>query len=264
MKIAWSTDPHLDHSPTDWMKDFFSKLNDEHPDLVLLGGDFTQGNTFDHYAEIWATSVRSPTLFVLGNHDFYFSSIMETRQRAARLVEHGMNYLSNGLIVHVDEETAIVGHDVWYDARNGNPKSRFELTDFSAIRDLKHLYPKSLLTNRLRELGDESALYFSNLLPNVLAKYKNVIVLTHVPPFVESCKYRGEPSSQDTLPFFSCQVVGRVLTDLMTQHPDRKMLVLSGHTHDDARVQILPNLTSWVGRAFYGQPKFEILDNLPF
>jgi len=261
-KIAWVTDPHLDHCGSDVLNEFFAKLGAMNPDIVLLGGDFAQGDTFDYYVDLWSSNVSVPTYFVLGNHDFYFSSIKEVRDKSIAL--KGIKYLGIGTIVPIDDDTSLIGHDVWYDVRNGNTRSNFEMTDFSVIRDLKHLHPKSLLFNKIKDLGDESAWYFSNILPKVFADYNNVIVLTHVPPFEEACMYRGRPTAPDTLPFFSCQIVGKVLKDTMTSNPDKKMLVLSGHTHDEAKSVILPNLSIRVGRAFYGQPRFEILNPILF
>jgi predicted MPP superfamily phosphohydrolase len=48
--------------------------------------------------------------------------------------------------------------------------------------------------------------------------------------------------------------VGEVLLEVADAHPDRELLVLCGHTHGGAGVQVRPNLRVVVGAAEYGQP----------
>jgi len=48
--------------------------------------------------------------------------------------------------------------------------------------------------------------------------------------------------------------VGEALREIMLARPDREMLVVCGHTHDAADVQVLPNLRVLVGAAEYGNP----------
>jgi hypothetical protein len=56
---------------------------------------------------------------------------------------------------------------------------------------------------------------------------------------------------------------GEVLRDLMTQHPDRHMTVLCGHTHSAGRVQVLSNLEVLTGAAEYGQPAIQKILTVP-
>jgi hypothetical protein len=42
----------------------------------------------------------------------------------------------------------------------------------------------------------------------------------------------------------------------MAEHPDRRLTVLSGHTHGGGRYEILPNLTAWTLGTRYGEPRW--------
>ena len=108
---------------------------------------------------------------------------------------------------------------------------------------------------KLHALGDEAAAHLRAVLPDALARFKHVVVLTHVPPFREACWHEGKVSDDNWLPFFSCKAVGDALVEAMIAAPDRQMTVLCGHTHGGARVQILPAEPAGDDRrARYGQP----------
>jgi hypothetical protein len=81
-----------------------------------------------------------------------------------------------------------------------------------------------------------------------------VIVLTHVPPFRESCWYQGHVSNDEWLPFFACQAVGDALREIMTSRPHCRLTVYCGHTHNSGTAQVLPNLLVFTGAAEYGVP----------
>ena len=83
------------------------------------------------------------------------------------------------------------------------------------------------------------------------------IVLTHVPPFRESCWHQGRISDDDWLPYFTCRAVGDALLEIMQARPDRDLTVLCGHTHGEGQAEILPNLRVWTGGADYGKPRVE-------
>jgi hypothetical protein len=132
------------------------------------------------------------------------------------------------------------------------------LNDFFLIEELAGLRRTELLA-RLNTLGDEAAEHFRCVLPEALEEAEHVVVLTHVPPFLESAWHDGRYCDADWLPFFSCQAVGRVLAEFMGRHTTRKMTVLCGHTHGGGISQILPNLVTITGPAQYGRP---VIQNL--
>jgi Icc-related predicted phosphoesterase len=95
------------------------------------------------------------------------------------------------------------------------------------------------------------------VLKPALEAFPRVILLTHVPPFRESCWHEGRISSDDFLPHFTCKAVGDVLLEIVESRRDRELTVLCGHTHGRGEVEILPNLRVVTGGAEYGKPELQ-------
>jgi hypothetical protein len=114
---------------------------------------------------------------------------------------------------------------------------------------------KSERLAKLHALGDEAADHFRAVLPEALSRFRHVVVLTHVPPFRESCWHEGRISDDNWLPFFfACKAVGDTLRDAMAAAPNGQMTVLYGHTHGSGEAEILPNLRVLTVGAVYGKP----------
>ena len=77
---------------------------------------------------------------------------------------------------------------------------------------------------------------------------------THVPPFAESCWYKGQASDGTWTPFFSSKATGDALLRLAHDFPDVQFTTLCGHTHSEGRFQAADNLCVYTGRATYGAP----------
>jgi 3',5'-cyclic AMP phosphodiesterase CpdA len=261
MRLAWATDIHLDHASEGARRKFCESVN-ERADAVLITGDISESHILGSSLTMLAELIVRPIYFVLGNHDFYRGSVASTR----RIVDHvvsdtkGLVYLSQAGVVPLTRETALVGHDGWADGRLGDLYgSDVILNDFLLIDELKHWraqyeLDKPALRRALETLGDEAATYLKGVLPAAAEKYPCVIVATHIPPFREAAWFRGSPSADDYLPFFSCKAVGDVLVDAAPKHPACQFLVLCGHTHDGSEVQVLENLRVLTGPAEYGKP----------
>jgi hypothetical protein len=95
------------------------------------------------------------------------------------------------------------------------------------------------------------------VLPDALARFREVLVLTHVPPFREACWHEGRISDDAWLPHFACQAAGEVLAGALAARPDCRMTVLCGHTHSPGEAQVLPNLRVLTGGARYGEPRVQ-------
>ena len=68
--IVFIADPHLRASNINNTREIIQKINDLHPSMVLIGGDFTYENGEDlSLNEIWS-EVDAPVYAVLGNHDY--------------------------------------------------------------------------------------------------------------------------------------------------------------------------------------------------
>lgn len=124
------------------------------------------------------------------------------------------------------------------------------------IAELKRL-TKNALLQKIQALGDEGASHLKRVLRKALSNSEHIVVLTHVPPFMEASLYNGNPGDAQWLPFFACKAAGTVLKNAMRQYPDKKMTVLCGHTHGGGITQILPNLTVYTGAAEYVNPRIQ-------
>ncbi len=106
----------------------------------------------------------------------------------------------------------------------------------------------------LKALADESAGHLRRVLPLALAQYRDVVLVTHVPPFREACWHEGGISNDQWLPHFTCHATGQVIMEIMPAHPDNRLTVLCGHTHGQGETQPLQNVQVVTGGAQYGAP----------
>jgi predicted phosphohydrolase len=259
MRAVWVNDIHLDFLDRDAVDSYLLSVVRERPEVLLVGGDISTASLVEPHLQRIEELLDVPICFVLGNHDFYHGSIARVRRKVRDLCERSerLHWLNLTGVFPLTRETALVGHDGWGDARLGNYKTtQVELSDFFLIDDLR-AKERSELVEILRGLGDETADHFRAVLPEALASFPNVVVLTHVPPFPEATWYDGKVSNDDWLPFFCCKAAGDVLTEQMSKHPESTLTVLCGHTHGEGEVQILPNLRVVTGGARYQHPQIQ-------
>ena len=258
MKVLWLTDVHLDFPDANGLERFYRKLEKATADAILISGDIGQAPTVIEFLRQIQIAAQCPVYFVFGNHDYYYGSIASVRAQAARVFTSGpIKYASLAGIIPLTQTVCCVGHDGWGDSRNGNfLGSNVLLNDFELISELAGL-PKLSLQKKLMQLGDEATMHLRTVLPDALAAFQHVILLTHVPPFPESAWWQGKPSGSDFLPFFSCKAMGDVLMEFIQKYPKKQMTVLCGHTHGSGIARILPNLIVYTGSARYGYPKIQ-------
>ncbi len=259
MKIIWTTDPHLNLIDSAKFDVFCHKITSTHPDAVLLGGDIADSTSLADKLLSLEKKIQCPIYFVLGNHDYYHSSIGSVREQVQKKINNSpyLQYLTDTGIVKLTSNTCLLGHDSWSDGRYGDySNSNIRLNDYVMIKELTDLNKQERL-EKLNKLGDEAAGFFREQLSQALLNFQHVLILTHVPPFAESCWHEGNLSSTDFLPHFSCKATGDLFIEIMSQHPDKNMTVLCGHTHSEGIAQILPNLVVMTGAAAYGEPKIQ-------
>lgn len=264
-RIAWAVDIHLNFLNSKKTQQFLNTIAGNAPDALLIGGDIGEAPSITQYLQLIEAEVQCPIYFVLGNHDFYYGSIHEVRWKVEELVSKSdrLHWLPLSGIVELTDKTCLVGHDSWADGRFGNYKqSTIVLNDYRVISELSGLDRMVELLPILNKLGDESAEYLGGLLPDALPRYRNVIVLTHVPPFKGACWHQGKVSDDNWLPHFSCKAVGSVLARCMKEFSDHRMTVLCGHTHSAGKSRLLSNLQVYTGGAEYGRPKLQEMLNI--
>lgn len=259
MRIAWLTDIHLNFLGAAKIADFLGQVSDQRPDAVLVGGDIAEAPTLFVYLEKIHDALTCPIYFVLGNHDYYFGSILRIREKLKVFCRDlpRLTWLGDASVVKLTDTVGLVGHDGWADARLGDyERSLVMMHDYHLIEELAGA-DKATRWPLLREMGDRVAEHVRGVLPRALAAFPHVFFLTHVPPFREACCYRGQISNDDWLPHFTCFAAGQAMLEIMRAFPERNLTVLCGHTHGTAECRPLANLRVITGGAEYGAPAIQ-------
>ena len=171
-----------------------------------------------------------------------------------------LTYLTAMRVLELTPNTAIIGHDGWPDGRLGDyENTEVILNDHLLIAEISKWFEgfeldKRGLSKTMVALADEAAQHFRDVLNEAASRYSNIVAITHVPPFREAALYQGKVSGDDFLPYFACKIVGDVLREVMQANPQSHLLVLCGHTHDRAELQVLDNLCVLTGEARYKKP----------
>ena len=258
-RLVWTTDLHLDHAATSEWDRWVGGITALRPDAVIVTGDISEGDDVTFQLQRMAEAFGVDLYFVLGNHDFYQSSIATTRRQVDDLCDKHpkLHYLTALMPIELSPGVFLVGEDGWGDATLGNYEdSPIRLNDFALIKDFKDADP-SEWKSLLQEQGKLSATRLREKLDAVPNSASHVFVATHVPPFRDSCWYMGKTTDDNWAPFFVCGQIGQALMDHSAKQPDRNVTVICGHTHHDGVAKMRENLVVHTGAADYGHPSIE-------
>jgi len=256
MRLAWLTDIHLNFVGQKEIEALCGTIRSTGVDAVLLTGDIATSSMLTTHLKDLAQEIDRPIYFVLGNHDYYGSSIEKVKSEVSLVVNAcpELVWLSQAGPVALTSDTCLIGHEGWADGRLGDSLgSTVELNDYVYIEELRQPTRK-LRLQRQNQLGDAAAHHLQKQLDYVIGTYKKIIVALHVPPFQEACWHLGKISDDSFLPHFSCKATGEVLRTTMEKHPEITLTVYCGHTHSQGYVEILPNLHVFTGGAEYRYP----------
>lgn len=256
MKLAWLTDLHLNFVDRNEVNELCKTILSAGVDAVLITGDIASSQYLCRYLEYIADEVRRPVYFVLGNHDYYGSSIVKINDEVGKLDGNlFLMWLSNRLDpIRLTDDTCLIGHEGLADGRLGDPEgSTVQLNDYYNIKELSNLTKEQRLAVQ-NHLGDLAAEHLQAQVSKAVGKYKHIIVGLHVPPFAAATWHEGQNTDANYLPHFGCQATGKVLKVAMLAHPDAWMTVYCGHTHSPGYAQILPNLRVFSTGAEYRKP----------
>ncbi len=253
-RVVWLTDIHLNFLPGARSRRFCPKSPRRSPTRVLISGDIGESHDVCDYLGDIHQAVRVPTYFVLGNHDYYHGSIYETRRRVDQFCAERprLHYLSSDEAHALATHVGVVGHDGWADGRLGDyARSLVMMHDWKLITNWSAT-PSKAAGNCSRAWATKSAEHLRRVLPPALDEYRDVVLVTHVPPFREACWHEGGISNDQWPPHFTCKATGDAILEVMRAHPDNRLTVLCGHTHGHGETQPLQNVQVITGAAQYG------------
>jgi len=261
--LIWMSDIHLNFLDENGRTEFYETVKNADGDKILITGDIAESHNVFIFLCNMAVHTGKSIYYVLGNHDYYGSSVKDVRKlaRATKTV-HWLPKFRNGVMV--DEHTVLVGQDGWGDGRYGDfDHSRLTMSDWLYISELKAGYMNSRekLLKALQKIADldaqnmAKAAYRACQRPNVT----KVILASHVPPFEEACLYAGQKSTPSGLPFFASKIFGHYIMPIVENHPEIDFLWLCGHTHSGVTIERRDNFTVRVAEAQYYYPRIEAL-----
>ncbi len=252
MKIVWMSDIHLN-----FLKDahpFFEEVKKMECDHIIISGDIAESHNVISYIEDMEFTTNKPIHFVLGNHDFYGSSIKKVKKSVRHL-----NWIPRNYGTPLSDKTIIIGADSWGDCRNGDfENSHLTMSDWLYIEELNtaYLQGQQELKRTLQKFADADARAIKRkALKAIKNGYTHIIIVSHVPPFEEASYNAGRKSTPSGLPFFSSKILGELITPIAKKNPDIKFTWLCGHTHSKVTLNILKNFVVKVAPSEYFIPQ---------
>ncbi len=270
LRLAWASDIHLDHAGPDRVMGFCAKVRAAGASALLLGGDISTASRLGDDLATLAEAIDLPIHFVLGNHDHYGGSVAGVRAQVETLEHPTLDFLEGHGWRELAPEVGLVGEGGWGDARHGTfHESDVILNDYLMIEELRAvfdirgcdgtLHGQDDLERALQALGAASAARLQPALDEAAAACRQVLILTHVPPFPAAALYNGTPSLPAWQPGFVCGALGEVIAATAAAHPQTTFTVLCGHTHGGGTAPIAPNVASHIQAAAYGFPDFQLV-----
>jgi 3',5'-cyclic-AMP phosphodiesterase len=258
--LLWMSDLHLDQAPTKNCSKLLHELTKAEYDAALVTGDTAASATLvPHLKALAHACAPRPLFVVLGNHDFYGSSLCAT-QGEVRVLCHkvtNLHHLQDHGAVWLNPQTVLLGHHGWADARCGwGSKTCIRNPDHWCIDDFRKLDQAGRF-ELMAELGIASTSWIRQNLNTVLRKADTLIVATHVPAFQTSAHYNGAPCGPCHSPHYVHASLGGLLIGSARHNPQKRFIALSGHTHSEVQDHILTNLESKVAGTKRGHPQIQ-------
>lgn len=211
-------------------------------DCIAICGDFVGGNgTLDFLRELDSIS-NIPYYFVLGNHDYWDSSIKETEELAKNCPEIAKHYLNYSGPIQLNQNTSLCGVSGFYDGGYGEWFfNTFQINDLKKISELIAVKSqREYLLQVIQEHTRNQIALLKEQWGKVTSQFKNdhkIITLSHVPPFPHLCYYNNQRQDNQALPYFCSKFLGEAFLDLQEiLNPSYSLLGLFGHTHNQAQL----------------------------
>jgi Icc protein len=250
----WLTDTHLNFLESYKIVEFFLELKFQEADGIFLTGDISNGPNVCKHLRWLQKILDKPVYFVLGNHDYYRSSFEEVEQSVTSLVKsnESLHYLSVEQPISLNGDTALIGHNGWYDAKWHDPLLPVVfLADWYFIDNFKLGQSNKARMQLMRDRASEAAKSIGKSLQNALRDHSTVYLLTHFPPWPY---YQYGIRDNFWKPFNSSRIIAETIEDTMKYFPNKKLIVLAGHTHEVRYTRVAPNIELRVARAELKKP----------
>ena len=258
----WLSDLHLDQADRGKTGILLDQISGIAYGALVVTGDISNASQLPgHLRMLAAASAPRPMYFILGNHDYYDSSIGEVEGNVAAICRtvKNLHHLGGDEIIPLGSGVALIGHGGWADARAGYGRHTvIDSPDRHRIDDFLHLDRQAMLA-RMRTLGRDSAAIIRHTLPLALSRHRHVVIATHVPPFPETARYNGQRCGEAHLPHYTNLSAGLAIRGIARAFPKNFITILCGHAHSPVRMRILPNLEVRVGGAQTGNPAVQDL-----
>jgi len=244
-KYLWYTDTHLNKANPITKYKFISHIRRENPKGIFITGDISNGIFTPLDLRILATWIKCPIYFILGNHDYHFSSFDNTHQKIRQICKEHSNlvWLTESDTISLNDEVALIGVEGWYDASTGNTSYLKITPDWILIKDLKKLSNMNDRIQAFQQLANKSSQLIENKLQSALDQgYKTIYILTHMPPWKEATRDVGTILENFWMPYNVNLRLGKVIEKIMKDRNNRNVIVLAGHIHDQISMRISRNI----------------------
>lgn len=256
-KYIWLTDTHFTYLKKSELVQFLVELEAHKADGIFLTGDISNGTNINKHLHWLANIVKVPVYFVLGNHDFYRTSFEQVENSMVGLMAEHSNLCYLTLTpepIQLSENTALIGHDGWYDAGWREPSTSLVfISDWFLIREFRRLFTIEEVLELIRARARQAATFLDMSLRKALETNSTVYLLTHFPPWPEQHEWWGKLTEWFWQPYNSSKIVADAVSSVMKDYPDKKVIILAGHTHNRRVVHPTPNIEQRVGAANLGK-----------
>lgn len=264
MKLLWTSDLHFNFLTPARQEKLFEDVNNSGASAFLIAGDIATSKSIIDVLDRMSKGIKVPIYFVLGNHDYYNGSIIETEVRITKFCEEFKNLIPLFAVdgpISLSPAVGLVGiNGAFGDFGYGNKDTTVELTDFTAIEELR-ITGKEKRIPVLHNFASMHAYSAKKKLEYAVSDgFEHIILLMHVPPFDAASWYKGQQSSPDFLPYFSNKKIGESIKNVAEDNPNVKFTVLCGHTHGHGSVRVLSNLRIITCGSDYRYPSLYILN----
>ncbi|MDP3267913.1 MAG: hypothetical protein Q8M40_02575 [Legionella sp.] len=102
----------------------------------MITGDIAEAKDVCEILQEFSTYTNKPIYFVLGNHDYYFGSVNNVREKVRALCAQNKNliWLGEHKILALADGIVLVGHNGWADVSYGDFDHSFvNLNDSRAL-----------------------------------------------------------------------------------------------------------------------------------